>query len=50
MLPIDHIVYTTMMPSVYLGGEPIIAYGLTQLRGIVAGNFLALRKPRPFVP
>jgi len=49
-LPIDHIVYTTMAPSVYLGREPVIAYGLSQVGGIVAGIFLALVKPCPFVP
>jgi len=40
-----------MAPSVYLGCELVIAYGLTQLGGgIVAGIFLALGKPCHFIP
>jgi len=35
------------MPSVYLGREPEIAYGLTQVGGIVADIFLALGKLAP---
>jgi len=49
-LTIDCIVYTTMAPYVYLGRELVIACSLTQVREIVAGIFLELRKPCPFVP
>jgi len=49
-LPIDRIAYTTMVLSVYLGSEPLTAYGLTQVGGLLQAFFLALRKPCPFVP
>jgi len=38
-LPIDCIVYTTVAPSVYLGREPVIAYGLIQVGGLLQAFF-----------